>query len=471
MLLRHTTREVYNVKRAFYDRQEEMRRLERFLKTEDSGLVVVYGRRRCGKSTLLQRVLSSEHIYFQADQRECLLQLESLAEALARQFVDFDRPKYRNWDELLSSLYARAVRPMCICLDEFPYLVHADPALPSILQRYIDRSDGKVAWFLCGSSQRMMHGLVVDRRAPLYGRAKEIIKVGALSGGWLKTALSLNADEAVKAYATWGGVPRYWELAAEYSSQDEALEDLVWNPHGVLHEEPSRLLLDDLRSAVQPYSILYLIGTGSNRPSEIASRMAKPLSSMARPLSQLCELGYIRRDVSFGQDKRKTRRALYRLNDPFLWFFFRFVLPYESSLEQGITRDAVYTWRKERQHHFAAIWEELCRTAVPWIQDFGEPYSVASSWWQSGKNQTEIDIVAVSLDRKSILVGECKWSDRKKRFNLDAIARNLRNKAEQIPAAKGKRIFTTCWLGGQAQTTGRIDKCIRPDEVMNALTR
>ena len=233
----------------FYNRDDETRRLDRFLANASGGLVVLYGRRRCGKSTLLQRVLAAEHVYLQADQRESPLQLESLATLLSRRLPDFDKVRYRTWDELLASLYARADRLIPVCLDEFPYLAQADPALPSILQRYIDRADGQIAWILCGSSQRMMRGMVMDRRAPLYGRAREIIKV---EPPVLQLALALPAGEAVKAYATWGGVPRYWELAAEYDSQHEALQDLVWNPRGVLHEEPARLLLDDLRSAVQP---------------------------------------------------------------------------------------------------------------------------------------------------------------------------------------------------------------------------
>lgn len=455
----------------FYNRDDETRRLTRFLVQEPGGLAVVYGRRRCGKSTLLQRVLARDHVYFQADERESHLQLESLATVLARQLPDFDKVRYRTWDELLASLYARADRPVHVCLDEFPYLAHAEPALPSILQRYLDRPGGRVAWILCGSAQRMMYGMVMDRTAPLYGRAREIIRVEPLSAGWIVPAFALGPAEAVKAYATWGGVPRYWELAAGYDGLEEALEDLVWTPRGVLHEEPGRLLLDEQRSAVQPYSILSLIGTGCHRPSEIAARMAKPVSSLARPLSQLSELGYVRRDVPFGEDPKKSRRALYRLNDPFLRFYFRFVQPHQSSLSQGITREAIYRWQQDRQGFFAACWEDLCRAAVPWMQGLGAPYGVASAWRQNGTSQAEIDVAALSLDRKSLLLGECKWSDRKKRFDLGAIDRQLRQKARLMPTARGKRIITSCWLGGNAQTTGRIDRHLAAEDVMAALTR
>lgn len=457
------------MKHDFFNRDDETRRLSRFLGSGNGGLAVVYGRRRCGKSTLLQRVLSDQHVYFQADQREAPLQLEALAATLSHRIRDFGVVKYRNWDELLTALYARADHPVHVCLDEFPYLVQAEPALPSILQKFLDRRDGRVAWFLCGSSQRMMQGLILDRKAPLYGRARESIKVEPLSAGWVLPALGLSADDAVKAYATWGGVPRYWELASEYKNQEEALTDLVWSPRGVLHEEPGRLLLDELRSAVQPYSILSLVGTGCNRPSEIAARMEKPLSSLARPLAQLCELGYVRRDVPFGENEKKTRRALYRLDDPFLRFFFRFVLPHESTLAQGITREAVHGWRQGRQTFFAACWEDLCRAAVPRMTGWGPTFGCASAWWHSGAEQAEVDVVARSLDRKSLLLGECKWSDRKKRFDLSAIDRRLREKAAQIPTAKGKRVITSCWLGGNAQTTGQIDKLITPHDVTAAL--
>ena len=456
--------------KAFYNRDDETRRLTRFLANRNGGLAVVYGRRRCGKSTLLQRVLGAEHVYFQADQRETPLQLASLAAVLARRLPDFDKAAYRTWDELLASLYARADRLIHVCLDEFPYLAQADPALPSVLQRYLDRPGGRVAWILCGSSQRMMQGMAVDRTAPLYGRAREVIRVEPLAAGWLMPALALGSADAVEAFATWGGVPRYWELASEYPNQEEALEDLVWNPHGVLHGEPSRLLLDDLRSAAQPYSILSLIGAGCHRPSEIASRLAKPTSSLARPLSQLCELGYVRRRVPFGEDRRKTRRVLYRLDDPFLRFYFRFVLPHESSLAQGVVREAVHGWRQGRQGFFAGCWEDLCRAAAPWMHGLTEPWGAASSWWENGR-QAEVDVAALSLDRKSLLLGECKWSDRKRRLDLDAIDRGLRRKGERMPLARGRRIVTSCWLGGTARTTGRIDHLIGADDVMAALTR
>ena len=147
--------------------------------------------------------------------------------------------------------------------------------------------------------------------------------------------------------------------------------------------------------------------TGCHRPSEIAARMGKPLSSLARPLAQLCELGYVRRDVPFGENPKKSRRVLYRLKEPFLRFFFRFVLPYESSLAQGFIRPAKDAWRLSGRQHVASCWEDLCRLAVPWLSGHETAWGAASAWWSDAKMQAEVDVVAASLDKKSLLVGEC----------------------------------------------------------------
>lgn len=128
-------------------------------------------------------------------------------------------------------------------------------------------------------------------------------------------------------------------------------------------------------------------------------------------------------------------------------------------------------WQQHRQGFYAACWEDLCRAAVPWMQGFDVPFGVASAWWPGGARQAEVDIAALSLDRKSLLLGECKWSDRNRRFDLSAIDRQLRQQAQSLPLARGKRIITSCWLGGTAQTTGQIDYQFGPAEVMAALTR
>ena len=142
----------------------------------------------------------------------------------------------------------------------------------------------------------------------------------------LHEALHLDPEESVVAYSIWGGVPRNWELAADYDSTGEAVAALILDRNGVLHGEPLRILLDDMGSPVQSNSLLALIGAGCHRLSEIGSRVGQPATNLSRPLSRLIDLGYVRRELPFGESTRSTKRSLYRLDDPFLLFWYRFAV-------------------------------------------------------------------------------------------------------------------------------------------------
>ena len=240
-------------------------------------LIVVYGRRRCGKSRLLQEALRGhEHAYYLADLSDASIQRNTLAVETERVVPGFAAASYGDWAALLDTWRRRAPEDAWLVLDELPYLVHVSPALPSIIQRIIDTpGERPLRLAACGSSQRMMHGLVMDQTAPLYGRAAEIIQVAPMPPEALPAALHLNAEESVVAYSVWGGLPRNWELASDYASTSEALAALVLDRNGVLHGEPSRLLMDDMRSAVQANSLLALIGGGCHRLSELAGRVAR----------------------------------------------------------------------------------------------------------------------------------------------------------------------------------------------------
>jgi hypothetical protein len=188
-----------------------------------------------------------------------------------------------------------------------------------------------------------------------------------------------------------------------------------------------------------------------------------------RPLAQLGELGYVRRDLPFGEHPRQTRRVLYRLNDAFLRFYFRFVLPFESTLSQGLTDEVGRAWQEGRSHYYASCWENLCRLAVPRMPHADIQWGVASAWWSGQMAQPEIDLVASSQDGQAILLGECKWSERKQVFDTDAMDRRLREHAACIPGAKGRRIVTSCWLGGAAEAKGRKEMVLTARDVMTAL--
>src|SRR5262249_4695477 len=147
------------------------------------------------------------------------------------------------WEALLARFWNEAAPGTALVLDELPALVAVARELPSLLQKQIDRfPERRIHLLLAGSSQRMMQGLVLDRTAPLFGRAREILKIAPLRAGWIESVPhASDPAQAVESYAVWGGVPRYWELAGDHPDLKTAIRSLVLSPLGVLYEEPARL--------------------------------------------------------------------------------------------------------------------------------------------------------------------------------------------------------------------------------------
>jgi AAA+ ATPase superfamily predicted ATPase len=348
-------------------------------------------------------------------------------------------------------------------------MVAMAPELPSVLRKWVDRDPRRGLHLLvAGSSQRMMQGLVLDGSAPLYGRATEILEIAPLPAGWIGDALSIDdPEDAVTAFAHWGGIPRYWELARDHADPARAVRDLVLDPLGVLHEEPGRLLLDDLRDTAQAASILTLIGRGCHRVSEIAGRLAKPATSIGRPLQRLMDMGLVEREVPFGAAIRGSKKTLYRIADPFLGFWFRFVEPNRSRLEAGqldaVERDIAASLR----HHVGEVWEQLARRSVPKLRISGESWGVARRWWGSGldRRPLEVDLVAESSTGDRLLVGEVKWAAPREGRRLE---HELVQKAERLPFLEGREVVPTLWLAAAPDDTS-TRRIVTPRQVLDVM--
>jgi AAA+ ATPase superfamily predicted ATPase len=389
-----------------------------------------------------------------------------LATELSRLLHGFNRVTYPDWDALLSRVWDQAAAGTVLAIDEFPALVTVAPEMPSLLQKRVDASAAPGPHLLlAGSSQRMMQGLVLDRTAPLYGRATEILKVEPLPCGWLRKALRTTGDrDAIEAFAVWGGIPRYWELAADYPDRDTAIQALVLSQLGVLYDEPTRLLRDDLRDLAQAASILTLIGQGCHRPSEIASRLGKPATSLSRPLDRLLELGLVRRDQPFGASPRDSKRSLYRIGDPFLRFWFRFVEPNRSRLEARQGPAVLQEVQRQWPAHVAGVWEDVVRASIPQTGYFNRSWGVARSWWGPGTDRAplEVDVVAESTDGATLLVGEVEWSPSADPQHLRA---ELQQKIGRLPLAHGRKVLVGIWTPVGAGRGGHFG----PRDILRAL--
>lgn len=445
----------------FVDRIGETARLRDALSREKSSLVVVYGRRRLGKSTLIKRVLSDRDVYFIADRSEGQHQRTLLAKVIAQVLSDFDKLTYPDWESMFRAVNYRADKRFTLCLDEFPYLVEQSPELPSVLQKIVDEKQLKYNLVLCGSSHNMMYGLFLDSTAPLYGRADEIMRLAPIRLPYIQEALGLDATAAIEEYSVWGGVPRYWELRESRSSLDDAMWHNILSGNGALFEEPIKLFQDDVKDIVKTSTIMSYIGTGANRLSEIAGRCDEPATNLSRPLKKLIDLGFLEKDIPFGIDEKNAKKSLYKIADPFMAFYYQFVVPNRSFIELNRRLPIDQALNTHFSEYVSMQWEKMCRDAVTGNLVNGVVYGKAKRWWGSVLNeakkaeQVEFDVVAESIDKKYLLVGECKWTTQENGKQLTA---ELLRKAKLLPFANDYTIVPMLFL-----------KSVPKDDIGNAL--
>ncbi|MBD3241703.1 MAG: AAA family ATPase [Chitinivibrionales bacterium] len=451
----------------FVNRSRELTRLSRAIASPTPAFIVVYGRRRCGKSRLLAELPGKDLVYYLADMQESPLQLRALAEQIAARIPGFDSVEYPSWESILRQFQRQCRREMTLVIDEFPHLVRMYPPLASVVQKIVDGGlEGNLV--LCGSSQRMMQGLVLDAAAPLYGRATEILRIDPLMPGWICDGLGLSGVLAFESYAVWGGVPRYWESARDHDGLQQALRYLVFDKNGVFHSEPARLLMDDVPGSTQPNSLLALIGAGCHRLSEIAARLGKPAVNLSKPLSQLVELAYIRRDLPFGESLRSTKRSYYHIADPFLRFWYRYVNPNRSVLELGLIDQVYDECMRSFSAHVGGVWEDCARMSTAFVRIDGIQWKPASRWWGAGTDRRpcEIDIVAESFDGAHLLLGEAKWEHR---VDPAAVLQRLMRNAERVPFVNGRTIHYALWLKNPPLSTPAKCTLLDPATVLSHL--
>ncbi|MBQ0028908.1 MAG: ATP-binding protein [Bacteroidales bacterium] len=426
----------------FVDRNKEKKRLEKFLSMPESQLIVVYGRRRIGKSTLIRQVMESQRdVYFQADETNVANQIAQLAKCISFVKEGFDKVNYPDWDALLESLNHRIEEKLTLCLDEFPYLVKACPELPSILQRFCDSKRSKFHIILCGSSQQSMYAEVLNESSPLYGRADCIMHLQPISVRFLGEAMGIDDPiDIIRHYSVWGGVPRYWQMCLNEGDFETSLKMLLLSPDGSLNEEPNRLLRDEMRDLMMSRSILSVIGAGANRLSEIASRIGKNATELSVPIRRLLDMGFLEKEIPFGENEKSSKHTLYKLRDPFMNAFYRFVAP-NSSLIAMQKEEVVWNIVNSGLPQFEGeCWERLCREFVSGGIFNGVQFGKASRWWGSvyddllkENRSIEIDVIAESFDGKHLLVGECKWTGAD---YAQRLLSELHSKVQLLPFAK-----------------------------------
>lgn len=449
----------------FVDRKHEQERLTSLLSGDVPTFAIIRGRRRVGKSTLIKKILKEGDVYFEADRTDTETQMSNLSYVVSHTFPGFNDAQYKDWRALLKALNHRVTAKITLCLDEFPYLVDSDPSLPSVIQNLLDSEELKYNLILCGSSQTMMYNLTHEQSSPLYGRKEADFNLRPIKLPFLQEALGLTAEETIENYAIWGGIPRYWKLREGSASLRDAVNEHIMSTMGALYEEPQSLFQDDLKDIVKTSTIMTIVGGGATRLKEIAGKCNEPSTNLSRPLGKLIDLGYLEKDIPFGVSA-DTKKSLYRIADPFLYFHYKFVPANRSFIELGRTGLINSILDSHLTELTGYWWERLCRDAVTGNTINGITYSEARRWWGQVNidgifKDVELDIVAESIDGKHILIGECKWTSGE---NGRLLTNEILKIAEALPFTKGKSVEIVLFT--KVKPTEDIGNSILPEEVI-----
>jgi len=405
---------------VFVNRERELQQLDAILQAVGPQLVVVYGRRRIGKTTLLthwmnQRVVG-EHAYWVAHRTSSDVLLRGFSEAVARLLpAQTTGVVFSDWAAALKQVFALGrEHRLIVTLDEFPYLVESVPEIPSLLQTLWDQESQRtrIALVLCGSHYHMMHHQFLSPRQPLYGRATAVIQVEEIGPGDLVEFLPRYSPlQVVETYSVIGGVPKYLELWDDGSTVLRNVERLVLSPASLFRHEALMLIQDEIAEPRTYLAILECLGAGLKAPADLARETGIAINHMGRYLHTLVELRLVRRVLSEDvPDRKRTRASRYEIRDPFLRFYFHFVYRYPELVEQNRTKRLAEIIRSGFDGYVARTgYEELARRAVAEAADRGElpfePLYIGRAW----NRRVEIDVVAISRRERAVLLGECKW--------------------------------------------------------------
>lgn len=387
----------------------------------NSSFVVIYGRRRVGKTTLIKEFLKNKTAFYYLATEELESQsMKRLANVIARTTKNtlLQKIEFTDWLDLFQLIADyKPEEKKVLVIDEFLYLVRTNSAFPSILQNAWDEflKDSNVMLILSGSLIGMMQKHALSYDSPLYGRRTAQMRLTPLPFTSIYETQNLPFEQAVEQFALTGGVPKYLEFFEDERPLEGQLKDAVFSKNGFLYEEPNFLLKSEFLTAVNYFSIIKTIADGNHKLGKIASALGQESSSLTPYLSTLSDLGFIEKRTPITEkNPEKSRKGLYFIADNFLRFWFCYVYPYKGELEldnMQIVLDEIHKDFKEKFVAFA--YEDICKdifaklcsnNAISFV-----PSRIGSYWLNDYDGDTEINVMSVDHQNKQVFAGECKY--------------------------------------------------------------
>ena len=426
----------------FVGRKNELESLNKCYNKNSFQFPVVYGRRRVGKTTLINTFCKDKKtVYFVAVQSTMKENLEILsAQILSVLAPDAPKNPFPSFRDAIEYVFERAKNERIIfAIDEYPYLANSDKAVSSILQAAIDKhqADSKLFLILCGSSMSFMEKQVLGYKSPLYGRRTTQYKL--LPFDYLESAEMLAGftnEEKIILYSITGGIPEYLSRIDNNIFLRENVRELFFDPSGRLFEEPSNLLKQELKMPETYNAIIAAIAGGSSKLNEIATKAGIETSQCSNMLTTLIGLGLVRKE--YPVTEINSKKTIYILDDWMFIFWYRFVQPDISRITAGlgdVVCDEVFT--QQLASHTGRAFEE-CAKQYMWrlLKEKKLPVSFRKigRWWGNNPKERceeEVDFIAIAGEKA--IFGECKW---KNTLVGEDILDNLIRRSELFPGFK-----------------------------------
>ncbi|HIH43594.1 MAG TPA: ATP-binding protein [Candidatus Methanoperedenaceae archaeon] len=436
------------IKSEFIDRQDELSYLEKEYMEGDFKFISIIGRRRIGKTRLIEEFIRNKQnsVYFLVQEMDDMELRRSLAERL-HQKLKLSFIGTPSWETIFEELFLASMDSRIILvLDEFQRFLVINRSVPSILQGAVDRHAGKSGLFLVvmGSSIGMMHRLF-DYTSALYGRRTGQMNIQPINPFFLKDWFpGTSLEKIIEIYSIFGGTPKYLEDVEPKKSIMWNIKEKILSKRSILYSEPEILVKTELSDSSTYFNILKLISEGKSKPGEIAGFLTVKQTSLSYFLSVLeHDMELVKREVAVTERKERSKKAIYRMSDNFFRFWFRYVYPYRSDIEIENTVHLAEKIERELNSFTGRSFEDICRVALlkPGLPELPfKPVNVGSWWGFHRKNgarkEIEIDIVALNEQTKDILFCECKWQDA---VNAGKVFSDLKEKAGFVEWNRGTR--------------------------------
>ncbi len=416
----------------FVNRKKEFQILENEYNKNQFRFLVLYGRRRVGKTTLIKHFLiKHKGIYFLATIENEALLIEKFKNIVADYFDDnFLRSLPINSFEQIFQYISNKNEKLIIVIDEFQYLSKINSAISSIFQTIIDEylKNKNIFLILCGSIISLMYKETLSYSSPLYGRRTANIKLSQLNFKYIKEFIDKDIITQIEIYSILGGVPKYLEMFEFEEDIYKSIAKNILDKDSFLYNEPYFLLQDEVSETLTYFSILEVIANGNHKIGDIAKKLQKPVTNITSFIKKLIDLEIIYKDIPITEN-HKSKKGLYFIKDNFIRFWFSYVFPYKSQLEIENIEFVLNKLKLTFSEFVAKTYEDL---AIEYVLSNFE-VNRCGRWWD--KN-TEIDIVGIADD--FVIFGECKWQNRKVTMK---ILNDLIEKSNKIESTNKKYIL------------------------------